>query len=147
MGITTGADIKKSVIKIINGNFDFKVRSNEVVDNFDKPSFFVYIPFSHSSPETVTTNRRTYQVEIQLNNAIHNKLLEVQEELYSLFDYTLSVKDRVFSINNVDSEIIDKNLYFNFEISFMEIKRGRKVKEHKTIEEININYKEGEYNG
>lgn len=141
IGITKAIDIKKTVISILKENFSYKIMASDVKDGFDKPSFFVYIPFFHASTETVTTNRKTYEVEIQLNNSSTNELLSVEEQLYELFSYTIKVNDRVFEIDNVESEIIDKNLYFNFVISFMEVINVEKER-HEKIEKINIKYKE-----
>jgi hypothetical protein len=117
----TYKDIKKAINTKLSQEFGIEINSRDVQEGFNRPSFFVQLENSvRSGDETQVhkaltvriyyfpTDRYEYSIEV----------LDVQEQLESIFELKLRVMDRFFNINESESVTSDGILNFSFDIEF-----------------------------
>lgn len=115
--ITNATVLKKGIVALINGNFEYKVAANTPKEGFQKPSFFVYFLNSDSYQTTTNHFKDVYDVEIQFKEADNNALLFVADKLREIFRKEILVNGQHLLIEEDEWEIIENNLYYNFQLS------------------------------
>lgn len=141
-------DIKKAILKKLHDNFPtYKLYGEEVPQGFKKPCFFVEIlPVSFN-------NSSKYHIEKSINIDIHYfsengtnaENFEMIDKLNEIFNIALEVNDRVFTINEINTTIVDTVLHFSFDINFTDALDETKVYDYQEYEKMQeLNYKEVE---
>lgn len=133
-------DIKQEINHIINDNFQTKVLSNKVKDNFKAPAFFTRIETINMDYETKLRNFEHYTVEIHYFPTIVNDdidILKTQAKLREIFDTTVNIKNRYLEIFNVKERIYQGTLFFNFSLQFEQYKEHEETSD--MITEVIIN--------
>jgi hypothetical protein len=118
-----------------------EVQESDVEQGFQRPSFFISLPDvnrdsrKYYSLRSMTiriyffpTDRYVYSLEV----------LDVQQKLEELFDLTLKVEDRVITISNTSSMVVDKVLEFDINIEYYEKPLPDGSIEPPVMQELNI---------
>lgn len=135
-------DIKKSVIDKVKTKYEYPFRSNEVIEDYSKPSFFLWVKPIHSELKTINLTKKSYRVSMELEGIKDtNALLEVLSGLYLLFSLNLRVKNRVITIHSTSGEIEGDLLEFSFDLDFNEA-TPREIPEHEIARELIFNRKD-----
>ena len=115
------------------------VTQTDVQEGFDRPSFFVQLD-NPTSTGYVTQIHKSMTVRIYYfpeNKHIYtSEILKMQETLTNLFDMKLSVKDRLFNIDNLSFAVTDGVLECSFGIAFFD---GRQVEEKEKAGSLEFN--------
>lgn len=116
--------IKKAINNKLIAKFPtIKITSKDVEEGFQRPSFFVQFDnvnresYRYYSIRSMTI--RIYFFPSDLYN-YSLEVLDVQQKLEELFDLTISVEDRVITISNTSSLMVDKVLEFDINIEYYE---------------------------
>ena len=121
----TYKDIKKAVNGLLTEEFNIEINSNDVKEGFIRPSFFVSFD-NQTKSSTLTQIEKSLTIRINYfpsdRYEYSIELMEVQEQLESLFDLKLPVKDRRFNIVDVASTVNDGVLDFSFDIEFSDVR-------------------------
>lgn len=123
-------DIKKAINDTLKSNFPtVKVSSPDVEEGFKKPSFFVEILPITRGKEGKYHYSRSVTVVIQYFSENETELenIKMQDQLEEVFGQVLKINDRVITIHNIESEINDKVLHFQFDISYLDSLEEDKV--------------------
>lgn len=135
------SDIQTAITNKLKTKFPAaNVIDEEVERGFKKPAFFVQLLPVSRNLETPVYVRRVISTEIQYLSLKQTRIenMEVQDQLEELFGSPLVVGDRYLLIDNVEAEIVDKELNFSFEIDFID---NREEEPGEYME--NLNLKEG----
>ena len=115
-------DIKKAINSKIKTEFNnIAINSNDVKEGFERPSFFVQLDTNGRSSDV---NQIYKDLTVRINyfptdeNDYSIELMDVQEQLEGIFELKLKVQDRLFNIDETNSEITDGVLEFSFDINF-----------------------------
>lgn len=114
--------IDRAIAGILAAHFeDIEIQSNDVQEGFKRPSFFVVLDNigtdtrQHYLVRTMTariyyfpTDRYNYSIEV----------LEMQDKLNNLFNLNFVVEDRVITISETRSQIVDRVLEFEFDFEY-----------------------------
>lgn len=116
----TYKDIKIAINRKLTP-FGVEINSRDVSEGFNRPSFFVQLENSKRDGNEsqvykaltiqiyyFPTDRYDYSIEV----------LEVQEQLENTFDLKLKVHDRLFNIDETNTNTTDGVLSFSFDIEF-----------------------------
>jgi hypothetical protein len=116
-------ELKTAVNTLIDNEYPNKIQSKDITEGFTRPSFFIEF-------DNINKDTRLYYFTRNLTVKIYffptsrdeysKEILEVQEKLEELFGLNIAVKDRIFTIENTTSEIIDGVLIFEFDLSYDE---------------------------
>ena len=128
MGEVLGiGDITYAVNKVLKDNFPNVSReSDENVEGFNLPSFFVYIKnlnFSHES-EYYKRSRLLVNINYFSKSGKEIENIEMTDALRDAFGITLKVKDRVLKIYDIGDSKVESSytsgiLQFNFKLDFI----------------------------
>lgn len=134
-------DIKAAIISRLD-NLGIEVTERDVKEGFVRPSFFVHLDNVIKSPSGDEQIRRQITVRIYYFPSSRyeyaDEILDIQENLESVFAAKLVVADRYLNINEVESFITDGVLQFYFNIAYEE---GKEVSDAEFMEILHI--KEG----
>lgn len=120
----TLTDIKKAVVEAIKGMFSaHKVYAAEVKEGFQKPAFFVeVIPVSIQNRIYYKVISLTVNIRYFPEEETYQEIINVAEGLSELFGKTLSVNERVLTIEGAENETTDedgnKYLQFSFDLKY-----------------------------
>lgn len=137
----TYKDIKKSINDKLINEFGYEINSNDVKEGFSRPSFFVdFDNINRSSTEEQVMRSLTVRIYFFPSDRYNYSLevLDVSERLENLFELKLSVLDRKFTVSEVNSDVTDGVLNFNFSFRYEE---GKEYVAPSKME--NLYYEEG----
>lgn len=136
-------DIMQSIVGILKAEFKCKVYSDEMLENFTKPCFFITaIPVA--IPQTVNFLEKhlsivlTYFPKDSMRNEIH--YLDVFDRIQSHFTLGLKVKDRFLHVDKVTPDRVGEEqdiLQITIEFIYME-QVGKKKAPAEIMEEVEI---------
>ncbi|WP_096199513.1 phage tail terminator family protein [Bacillus sp. FJAT-45350] len=132
-------DILNVITTKLIKEFRIEINSNDVKEGFKRPSFFVdFDNVRRSSTEEQIERGLTIRIYYFPSDRNKNEveLLDVQEELESLFELKLGVFDRSFNIIETFSEVTDGVLNFSFDIEYFE---GKEIEEAEPMENLEFN--------
>lgn len=120
--MTTLKDIDKAITQLITKQFpSIDIQESDVEEGFPRPSFFI-------TYDNIGSEDYLYVKEQQLTvrifyfpsdqYAYQLEVMDMIEQLNSLFSLNFSVGDRVFTIESKDSQIVDKVLEFEFDFTY-----------------------------
>lgn len=113
-------DIRQAVNHQLNVT-GIEINSRDVSEGFNRPSFFVQLD-NVKTFSTPTHVRRSLTVRIYYfpteRHENSMELLNMQEQIESLFVLHLKVKDRLLNIDDVDSTIIEGVYQAWFDLDF-----------------------------
>ena len=116
-------DIKAAVVSRIKVNIpEVKVIAEEVEQGFKKPAFFVQTILIGSEKISPYQMTRSVMIMIRYHSDSNktNENLSISDSLEEAFKASLKIDDRRLTIENVDSEIIDKVLHFRFDLLYID---------------------------
>ncbi len=120
----TRAQIDKAICDKIKAEFaGIKIQSSDVEEGFSRPSFFVSFEsnrtetFLHNQLREMTCRIRFFPTN---RNEFEEEAYNVQDRLESIFGLNFAVEDRVITIGEANTDIIDKVVHFDFGFSFYE---------------------------
>ncbi|AJK89646.1 MULTISPECIES: phage tail terminator family protein [Lysinibacillus] len=118
----TFKQIKTTINKKLQTNFDMDVSSKAANEGFTRPSFKVELDNvkreGHLTQVEKACTVRIFYFPKDENNSI--ELLDVQEKLGDLFDLKFSIEDRHLDINEPNFDEIDGVLQFEFDLQFFD---------------------------
>lgn len=118
----TFKQIKTTINKKLQTNFDMDVSSKAANEGFTRPSFKVELDNVKREGHLTQVERactvRIFYFPKDENNSI--ELLDVQEKLGDLFDLKFSIEDRHLDINEPNFDEIDGVLQFEFDLQFFD---------------------------
>ncbi|PIJ97863.1 phage tail terminator family protein [Lysinibacillus sphaericus] len=118
----TFKQIKTTINKKLQTNFDMDVSSKAANEGFTRPSFKVELDNVKREAHLTQVERactvRIFYFPKDENNSI--ELLDVQEKLGDLFDLKFSIEDRHLDINEPNFDEIDGVLQFEFDFRFFD---------------------------
>lgn len=139
-------DIVQNIVSILKAEFKCKVYSDEALENFAKPCFFIAaIPVT--IPQTVNFLEKhlsvvlTYFPKDSMRNEIH--YLDVFDRLQSHFEVGLKVKDRFLHVDRVTPDRVGEEqdiLQITIEFVYME-QVGKRKEPAEIMEEVEIRTK------
>lgn len=114
-------DVKKSIVSKLKAKFPtIKVVAHEVEEGFTKPAFFIQmIPFG-----IISNNKyhKTKSINIDIHyfsdTETHIDNLNMIDSLEDTFLPSISILDRNFTIENINTKEDGGILHFEFDISF-----------------------------
>lgn len=99
------------------------IQSTDIKEGFNRAAFFVTI-------DNVNRDTRLYHSERSMTIRIHYfpsdryknslELLDIQDDLESIFNLNFIVEDRVITIDDTQSQVVDGVLEFEFDFNFLE---------------------------
>lgn len=116
-------DIKKAINTLLETNFPgHKIYADDIKEGFSRPCFFVeLLPISRDNEGNGLYSRR---VSVIINYFSRDKTslenIKMQDQLEEIFGQTLTVGDRVVTINNIEGYINDGILQFSFNIDYVD---------------------------
>jgi hypothetical protein len=137
----TRVQINKAINDLIKAKFTgIPIQSRDVEEGFDRPSFFVSIETNRT--ETFQSNmlrdmtcRILYFPSDQ--HIFKEEAYNVTDQLESLFGLNFAVVDRVITIDDAESFIVDKVVHYDFNFSYYE--DAQVEDESELIEELEYN--------
>ncbi|MDF2546143.1 MAG: hypothetical protein K0R93_1041 [Anaerosolibacter sp.] len=120
-------DIKTAIVDRLKEKIPgVRVVAEEVEQGFKKPAFFVKVILISSERVNSYQTARSIMIMIRYHSETEkeNENLAMSDTLERAFKSTLRVDDRRLTIENVDSEIIDKVLHFRFDIHYIDSEEG-----------------------
>jgi len=137
----TLVDIKNAIVDQIKANINgANVPADDTPHGFKKPAYIVEIVpaiKSNVSPSLFDRDLTVIIHGFSLSNT-NSELLQMQDQLETAFDLTLTVSDRVLTIEQTDAQIVDKVLNFSLDLSYTD---SRDEETGEFME--NLNLKEG----
>lgn len=143
-------DIRRKVVEELNKAFaDVDVLNPNIVEDYDKHVFFVYIDSLTWASYSNTLNQYTYQVQIQFHEEEDIELMEMGEILSQVFSGVLEVGDRQLLIGGGLAEIDKMNLFYTFDLTFTAPKKQKNLEDYPLMKKLNtrIVVEGGEING
>ncbi len=139
-------DVVQNIVSILKAEFKCKVYSDEALENFTKPCFFIAaIPVT--IPQTVNFLEKhlsvvlTYFPKDNMRNEIH--YLDVFDRIQSHFEVGMKVKDRFLHVDRVTPDRVGEEqdiLQITIEFIYME-RVGKKKEPAEIMEEVEIRTK------
>lgn len=135
-------DIRKAVVNTLKSKYSYKIYGREVIEGFERPSFFVDIV---SQFNYITTNIQYVQTTITITyfqkqfNALDNE--KVFDELKNLFGMKINVLDRKLTIMNPRIEYTGENMeimQYVFDLNYYD-EIIKPVENYDLMQELNIN--------
>jgi hypothetical protein len=115
-------DIKTAVNTLLTENFtDIDLMSTDVKEGFNRPSFFVKLDNMDKKDGLYSFTREMTVRIYYFPTSIYDysiELLEKQSSLESIFNLNFSVGDRVITIDDTPSDIVDGVLEFDINFSY-----------------------------
>lgn len=114
--------IDKAIADMLNNHFpDIEIQSSDVEEGFKRPSFFMQL-------DNINTDTRQYYAIRTMTARIYYfpssryeyslEVLDMQDQLNSVFNLNFPVGDRVITIDETRSQVIDKVLEFEFDFEY-----------------------------
>ena len=139
-------DVVQNIVSILKADFKCKVYSDEALENFTKPCFFIAaIPVT--IPQTVNFLEKhlsvvlTYFPKDNMRNEIH--YLDVFDRIQSHFEVGMKAKDRFLHVDRVTPDRVGEEqdiLQVTIEFIYME-RVGKKKEPAEIMEEVEIRTK------
>lgn len=117
---------------------DVEVVSTDVEEGFTRPSFKVVLSdMRFNEWQNYTENYMSVRVYYFPSDQHEYSLeiLEKQHELRQLFNYTLSIDDTTILIHEATTDITDKVMYYDFDISYLD-ESNREQPVYEDMEEL-----------
>lgn len=134
-------DICTTVNLLLKSKYpSYKTYGHEVVEGFDKPSFFVNLVPNTISNESVNYKKYSYSIVITYFQDRPNEIdnLNKADEIQALFGYHLKVGDKLLAITDFDYEFVGEYtniLQMSFEMEYMEYNQKQQPE---TATELNL---------
>lgn len=135
----TPLKIDKLITNMLNVSFpSIEVISTDVEEGFPRPSFKVILEdIRFKELQNYTENQMSIRIYFFPTSLYEysTEILNKQHELRQLFNYTLIIDDKTILIHEVTTDITDKVLWFEFDISYLD-GSNRKQPVHDDLEEL-----------
>ncbi|HIW32449.1 MAG TPA: hypothetical protein IAA29_06660 [Candidatus Paenibacillus intestinavium] len=116
--------IDKLISTMLTSSFpDIEVISTDVEEGFARPSFKVVLEnIRFNELQNYTENDMTVRIYFFPTSMYDYsvEVLEKQHELRKLFNYTISIDDQTIIIHEASTDVTDKILWFEFNISYLD---------------------------
>lgn len=137
-------DIVKAVTKKLKDEFSCKIYSDEILENFSKPCFFIAvvpatIPQTLNFMEKRVTIVLTYFPKDSMKNEVH--YLDVYDRVQAMFPVGIQVNDRYLHVDRVTQERTgEERDILQIDIDFIYLEQtGRVRNTGDLMEEVEIN--------
>jgi len=120
----TLSDIRKEIVRKLDTNFlNHKVYEEDVKQGMKKPAFFVeIIPTRTVNEQLYKTKSLMIKISYFSENDTNEENHLMLEQLEDLFDLSMKIKDRYFTINELNPIAVDGFLQFGFTFSVINAK-------------------------
>lgn len=143
----SNADIEDAVSRLLKEETGLDCHSDEVLEGFTLPCFFLKVKLTASQSAGIATVRKSCRCIINFLGEINENMIVRSEEqkrdmaatLYKLFFRTLKVKDRHLLLTDQSDELGGENqdiLIFTFNTEYFD---GIEEEEKDVIEDVSIN--------
>lgn len=143
-----GTDIRRFVVNKLNESFfDIDVLNPNVEEDYLKDVFFIYIDNLTWQSHSNGMNLYNYEIQIQYQEKGDIELMEMGEILCAIFNGTMPIEviedGKLISkkhvlVNSGTAEIIQKNLFYIFNIIFTAPK-VKKLSERELMMRLHVN--------
>lgn len=140
-------EIKKAISQTLKSSFPtVEVFSPDVQEGFKRPSFFIkLLPITREKEGKYHYFRKvTVIIQYFSKNETEAENLKMQDQLEEVFGQVLKVNDRTITIDEIESEIIDKVLHFQFDISYVNSLEEEKIYGYEEVDLMKELILEGE---
>lgn len=142
-------EIVENVALLLKNEFNCKVYADEVLEDFDKPCFFIKI-FGSTTPMTVNFSKKeitvilTYFATDEKCNELH--YLDIFDRINILLQSGLNLKERHLRTANIDLERTGENLdIIQITVDFKYLERIKLIRhDAEMIEEVELKVKVNE---
>lgn len=135
-------DLYGAVKNQLTKTYKYEVYGHEVIEDFQKPSFFISILPKKIENESIHLQDCGYSILITYHQKQVNQIDNLQkiDELKELFGYKLAVCDRFLTITDFDYDFVGNHLnilQFSFEIEYLD--SNEKKETHQMMQEMKLN--------
>lgn len=135
--------IKAAINLSILDHFEVPIQSRDVKKGFPRPSFFVQFDnIERDTGQYISQRSMTVRIYFYPTDRYEysTEVLEVTEKLENVFNLNFAVGDRVITIQDTRSQVIDKILEFEFDFRYsVEGAGGEDPGSGELMEELEIN--------
>lgn len=116
-------DIKKAINTALKTSFpEIDINAGEIKEGFKRPSFFTQIipVLREFETQCYTSNKVLVVVNYFPKKNVELDSLKMMNSLQQTFGMTLKVGNRVLTLQNIRSSIVDEIVQFKFDLDYLE---------------------------